>query len=65
VTLPGFKCACGSTDIFALEPGQDPVRSEMPLFDVLLDAGSPGVARCLTCARRKWPALNRREVANG
>jgi hypothetical protein len=58
VRISGLVCAgCGSEELFALDPGQEPVRSAMPLFDVLLDAGSPTVARCLACALRKYSGL--------
>lgn len=61
--LPGITCRCGATELAALEPGQDPVRSAMPLFDVLLDGGRPAVGRCMACLRQAFPAL--REVASG
>lgn len=60
--IGGLKCACGSSDIFSLCPGQDPLRSDVPLFDVLLDAGAPTVARCRGGAMRKWSGL--REAAH-
>jgi hypothetical protein len=64
-SLADLACSdCGSADIFALSPGEDPVRSDIPLFDVLLDAGSPTVARCLACAMRKYSKLNR-EAGSG
>jgi hypothetical protein len=61
MTLAELRCdACGSSDIFALDPGFDPVRSDVPLFDVLLDAGQPSVGRCHACFFAKF---GRREVA--
>ncbi len=58
--IPGLTCTCGSTDLFSIRPGQDPVR-EGPT-NVLLDAGAPTVAMCRVCAVRKFRGL--REVAD-
>lgn len=56
--MEGLTCtSCGSADIFALQPGQDPERHDR--LSCLLDAGAPTVARCRVCLLRKFPALNR------
>ena len=60
--IPGLTCTCGSADLFSIQPGNDPVRSEMPLFDVLLDAGAPTVAFCRACAIKRFRGLS--EVAD-
>lgn len=53
-----MKCiGCGSPDIFALDPGREPLR-EGPT-NVLLDAGAPTVARCKVCTLKRYPLLAR------
>jgi len=49
-----LRCACGSTDIVAIAPGVDPLRTGMTLFDVPLNAGSPTVVRCRACFFRRY-----------
>lgn len=61
--INGLKCACGSSDIFSLCPGQDPLRSDVPLFDVLLDAGAPTVARCRGCFVARYPVMRGQNVS--
>lgn len=57
--LSDLRCACGSAEIVALRPGLEPVRSDLPLFDVLLDRGAPDVGRCLPCLLAAFPVLQR------
>jgi len=58
--ITNLRCLCGSADLFAIQPGRDPLR-EGPT-NVLLDAGAPTVAFCRACAMRKFRGL--REVAD-
>lgn len=67
--IADLTCTCGSADVFAIQPGQDPVRrGAVDLFtrrDPLVDAGQPTAARCLVCFVARYPGLNRMEAARG
>lgn len=56
-----YRCACGSTDIAAVKPGEEPEYMPDDLFARLpLYAGRPDVATCWACYTREgtqWKAI--------
>jgi hypothetical protein len=46
--LTAIRCACGSPDVVAIDPGAEPVRAP---GGILIEQGRPATARCLAC----WP----------
>jgi hypothetical protein len=49
-TLANIRCACGSSDIVLVEPGQDEQRAP---GNILVQRGREPTGTCLRC----WPAL--------
>jgi len=68
VLIPGapIACACGSTDVTVVYPGQEPFAREAGQPDMFAGGGEvqeaveavPVVAMCLDCARAAgWPGI--------
>lgn len=49
MTLPPYRCACGSLEVVAFDPGSEPVTAP---GGIVIDSGRVASARCLRC----WPA---------
>lgn len=57
------RCACGSSAIFSIKPGEEPRRrGAVDLFtrlDPLVETGAPDVVRCKPC----WTAVHMARAA--
>lgn len=54
-----LRCACGSADLVAIEPGVEPLRVAIDLFNAPLDTGQRTVARYMSCLLKQYPMLNK------
>lgn len=60
IRLADIRCACGSSFIVCVDPGDEPKISESS--DILVNRGRPVTAHCFAC----WePALNFQQTLFG
>lgn len=67
--LADLRCGCGSSDIVALRPGMNSEdgldRNPLTNVESSVPDSVPDVGWCAKCHALAFPALNKREVADG